>query len=228
MEPSAMTGQLLGMDQDGILEVTDCFPYVTRAADEEDEDSYQIEMMKALRDVNVDHASVGWYQSTNFDAPLQGAFIEAQGLYQQEIANSVFLVYDHGRSTQGPPSLRAFRLQDSFLAAFKTTKPSPLSLGACLEEGIVVELDVKISLSAMDRLVISSIHDELPASNHIGSIHACRLIMSRLSQNMVLALDESISESARVQHYVRSVSKQAQILAAQKQKRVSYFCIGLY
>jgi hypothetical protein len=39
---------------------------------------------------------------------------------------------------------------------------------------------------------------------------------------MVVALDESISEAARVQHYVRVVGKQCQTISIQKQKRVQF------
>lgn len=42
--PELVTGQLLGLDIDGRLEVTDCFPFLTRGDDEDEEDgaSYQV------------------------------------------------------------------------------------------------------------------------------------------------------------------------------------------
>ena len=42
--PELVTGQLLGLDIDGRLEVTDCFPFPSRGDEEDDEDgaSYQV------------------------------------------------------------------------------------------------------------------------------------------------------------------------------------------
>lgn len=223
MSPGPVAGQLLGMGRGEVLEITDMFPFATRAADEEDEATYQVDMMKALRDVNVDHTSVGWYQTTSLDAPIQASFIEAQAGYQIEIPNSCFLVYDQMRSCQGPPSVRAFRLSDDFISALKSNRrPSSAEFEDFLKaDGIFVELSVEISLSAMDRMMLASWAEELPAANVLGSENAHKLLVARLAQNMVVALDESISEAARVQHYVRVVGKQCQTISIQKQKRVS-------
>src|SRR5271169_2553586 len=66
--PYLVTGQLLGLDIGTNLEVTNCFPFPSRGEREEQEDpdsesvvEYQWEMMKCLRDVNVDNNTVGWY-----------------------------------------------------------------------------------------------------------------------------------------------------------------------
>jgi hypothetical protein len=64
-----LVGQLLGLDIGSTLEVTNCFPFPNRVESFEDSDAttdlgaeYQIEMMRLLRDVNVDSNTVGWYQ----------------------------------------------------------------------------------------------------------------------------------------------------------------------
>ncbi|CAB4263602.1 unnamed protein product [Prunus armeniaca] len=65
--PALVTGQLLGLDVGSVLEVTNCFPFPIREEDEEieaDGANYQLEMMRCLREVNVDNNTVGWYQST--------------------------------------------------------------------------------------------------------------------------------------------------------------------
>ena len=54
---------------------------------------YQIEMMRKLRDVNVDHFHVGWYQSTFLGSFLNRNFVESQYHYQRSIEESVVLVY---------------------------------------------------------------------------------------------------------------------------------------
>ena len=54
---------------------------------------YQIEMMKKLREVHVDHLHVGWYQSTYLGSFINKNFVEAQYAYQNSIEESVVLVY---------------------------------------------------------------------------------------------------------------------------------------
>ena len=56
--PSLVAGSLLGLDENGILEITHCFPIPTPRDDgEEAGDDFQMEMMKMLREVNVDNNS---------------------------------------------------------------------------------------------------------------------------------------------------------------------------
>ncbi|KAK1281889.1 Eukaryotic translation initiation factor 3 subunit H [Acorus calamus] len=66
--PALVTGQLLGLDVGSVLEVTNCFPFPIREEDEEleaDGANYQLEMMRCLREVNVDNNTVGWLREKN-------------------------------------------------------------------------------------------------------------------------------------------------------------------
>jgi hypothetical protein len=54
---------------------------------------YQMEMMKNLRHVNIDHLHVGWYQSTNLGSFINRALLESQFIYQHSIEESVVLIY---------------------------------------------------------------------------------------------------------------------------------------
>ena len=49
--------------------------------------------MKSLREVNIDHNSVGWYQSAQLGAYVSQQLIETQFAYQQDIPNSVCIIY---------------------------------------------------------------------------------------------------------------------------------------
>ena len=88
--PAFVTGQLLGLDIGRTLEVTNCFPFPRkdeaehRADVEEDDDGaeYQMEMMRCLRDVNVDNNTVGWYQSTYLSSFIDESCIDTQFNYQ--------------------------------------------------------------------------------------------------------------------------------------------------
>ena len=55
--------------------------------------TYQLEMMKNLRYVNVDHLHVGWYQSTNFGTYMNKALVDSQFNYQFSIDESIVLIY---------------------------------------------------------------------------------------------------------------------------------------
>jgi len=86
-------GVLLGLVADTRLEVTNCFPFPKNLDENFDEEEYQMEMMRHLRKVNVDHLHVGWYQSTQQGAFLSTQFLESQFTYQTSIEESVVLIY---------------------------------------------------------------------------------------------------------------------------------------
>jgi len=138
--PTTATGSIVGMDKSSTLEVTNCFPFPT--ADIVHSDShqadhtsasnaaaaapraksnvvYQNEMIKYLREVNVDANNVGWYTSANMGNFININLIENQYFYQKEVnERTVCLVHDVSRSAQGALSLRAFRLSPAFMAAY--------------------------------------------------------------------------------------------------------------
>ncbi|KAL8983353.1 MAG: hypothetical protein Q9205_002377, partial [Flavoplaca limonia] len=84
---------------------------------------YQNEMIKKLREVNVDANNVGWYTSANLGNFVNMNMIENQFHYQKELnERTVALVHDVSRSSQGSLSLRAFRLSPAFMLAYKENK----------------------------------------------------------------------------------------------------------
>ena len=131
--PAFVTGQLLGLDIGRTLEVTNCFPFPRKdeaetqrgAADADEDDDgaeYQMEMMRCLREVNVDNNTVGWYQSTYFSSFIDESCIETQFNYQENIKNCVVLIYDPSRTRAAGLALRAFRLTDSFMSLYKEVR----------------------------------------------------------------------------------------------------------
>lgn len=129
------------MDVGGVLEITNSFPFpVVEVPPESHFDStapnpaaaaprakantaYQAEMIRMLREVNVDANNVGWYTSANMGNFVNMNVIENQFFYQKEMnERTVAFVHDASRSAQGSLSLRAFRLSPKFMAAFKDNK----------------------------------------------------------------------------------------------------------
>lgn len=140
--PTTATGSLVGMDVNGTLQITNTFAFPTVDVPVQDnygQDSasnlaaaaprakanavYQSEMIKFLREVNVDANNVGWYTSTSMGNFININTIENQFFYQKELnERTVALVYDLSRSSQGSLSLRAYRLSPSFMTAYKEGK----------------------------------------------------------------------------------------------------------
>ena len=139
--PSVATGALVGMEKNGILEITNSFPFPETAAAANDGQSdnssnlaasaprakqniaYGNEMIKFLREVNVDANNVGWYTSTSMGNFVNLNTIENQFFYQKEPnERAVALVHDVSRSSQGSLSLRAYRLSPAFMTAYKESK----------------------------------------------------------------------------------------------------------
>ncbi|KAI0509293.1 hypothetical protein F5B22DRAFT_617595 [Xylaria bambusicola] len=145
--PTTATGSIVGMDQDGALEITNSFPFPTadvasvEGSHQNDASAlaaaaprakanitYQNEMIRHLKEVNVDANSVGWYTSATMGNFVNLGFIENQYHYQRENDKTVALVHDVSRSSQGALNLRAFRLTPTFMTAYKEGKFTTESL----------------------------------------------------------------------------------------------------
>ncbi|KAJ6783669.1 hypothetical protein PWT90_06739 [Aphanocladium album] len=144
--PSMATGALVGMDQNNVLEITNTFPFPTvdsSATDSHQNDAamiaaaaprqksnitYQNEMIRHLKEVNIDANNVGFYTSATMGNFVNIGFIENLYFYQKEHSETVALVYDTSRSSQGNLTLRAFRLTSTFMSAYKEAKFTTESL----------------------------------------------------------------------------------------------------
>ncbi|EIE77692.1 hypothetical protein G6F46_001652 [Rhizopus delemar] len=146
--PNDVTGQLLGLDDKSVLEVTNCFPFPSDG-DEDTSAQYQLDMMRCLRAVNVDNNTVGWYRSAHLGNFVDLSLIETQYSYQNSLsAQSVVLIHDVSKSAaQGNLSIRAFRLTDAFMKAYEAKKFTTESL-------------------AQAKLSFSNIFEELPVQIH--------------------------------------------------------------
>lgn len=138
--PTTSTGAIVGMDNEGVLEITNSFQFPTvdvANTDSHQNDAsalaaaaprqkaniaYQNEMIKHLKEVNVDANNVGWYTSAAMGNFVNLSFIENQFHYQKENERTIALVHDVSRSSQGSLSLRAFKLTPTFMEAYKENK----------------------------------------------------------------------------------------------------------
>ncbi|CAO3608524.1 unnamed protein product [Cunninghamella blakesleeana] len=164
--PSDVTGQLLGLDEKGVLEVTNCFPFPSDD-DESASAQYQLDMMRCLRAVNVDNNTVGWYRFAHLGNFVDLNLIETQYSYQSSLSeHSVVLIHDVSKSTaQSNLSLRAFRLQKDFMKAFEAKKFTTESLAEAKLSfsNIFEELPVEVHNSHLVTLMLHNI--EMPKLN---------------------------------------------------------------
>lgn len=106
--------------------MTNCFCMPPPDEDNDNAESdYTRDMLRCLREVNVDNNTVGWYQSTLMNSWLDpdSPFIEAQYEFQCSVPKSVCLIYDPIRTSSGSVFLKAYRLTDRFFNKYKVLMP---------------------------------------------------------------------------------------------------------
>ncbi|PGH20802.1 eukaryotic translation initiation factor 3 subunit H [Polytolypa hystricis UAMH7299] len=262
--PTVATGSIVGLDVRGTLEVTNSFPFpvvdvpaeshfegvpqnaAASAPRAKSNALYQTEMIRMLREVNIDANNVGWYTSSNMGNFVNLNVIENQYHYQKELSErTVTLVHDVSRSSQGTLCLRAFRLSPQFMTAFKENKftTEQLQKSNFRYQDIFVELPVQIHNS---HLLTSYLH-QLPASPpsepldlppSLTALNEGRLASSFALtpnfDNLSLSIDpflekncdlllESIethhTENNNFQYYQRSLAREQVKIAAWQAKR---------
>ncbi|CAD7700775.1 unnamed protein product [Ostreobium quekettii] len=217
--PALVTGQLLGLDVGSTLEVTDCFPFPSLAADYEtaapESANYQLEMMRCLREVNVDNNTVGWYQSSNFGSfetvELLNTFIN----YYESIRRCVAIIYDPQKSASGTLVLKAVKLKDSFIELYKANSAPTAEVLAAQGlswHNIFQEVPITIQNSSL----VSALVTQLDPDEAMLEDDVDRLSLSTtgfLEQNMSFlgeCMDDLVQEHRKVSNYHRSVLKQQQ------------------
>ncbi|KAJ6390158.1 hypothetical protein OIU77_024387 [Salix suchowensis] len=226
--PSLVTGQLLGLDVGSVLELTNCFPFPIGEEDEEIESdgaNYQLEMMRCLREVNVDNNTVGWYQSMLFGCFQTVELIETFMNYQENIRRCVCIIYDPSRANQGALALKALKLSDSFMDLYRNNNFT----GEKLREknlswvDIFEEIPIKVSNSAL----ISAFMTGLEADTPVTQCDYDRLQLSTspyLERNvefLIDSMDDLSIEQQKFQYHYRNLSRQQAQQQAWLQKRRS-------
>lgn len=226
--PQLVTGQLLGLDVGHTLEVTDCFPFPVSVGEEEGEDdtagaSYQLDMMRCLREVNVDNNTVGWYQSATMGTFQTVELIETFVNYHENIKKCVCLIYDAHKSSRGSLALKAIRLKDSFIEVFKEGKLS----GKDLREAnvtwkeVFVEIPIKINNSQLCQALLAELEPDSVATQ--GDFDRLNLsaapFLEKNVESLMSCVDDLVTEQGKVTKYHKDVARQAQQTANWLQKR---------
>jgi len=232
--PGFVNGQLLGLDIGRTLEVTNCFPFPGKDSGETEDDSaeYQMEMMRCLREVNVDNNTVGWYQSTYFSSFIDEACVETQFNYQSNIKNCVLIIYDPSRARTSGLALRAFRLTDTFMSLYsdgKVTYDALASANQTASADVFQELPIKVRNSHLNSALLLELQDECGINSHASDFSRLELntnpFLEKQLQLLIECIEDLQGESNKLQHYERAVqrqkSSQSQYLAKKRAEAVA-------
>lgn len=228
-ESQEVTGSLVGLDKGNSLEVTNCFPFPHQSFDSEDQekegDMYQMEMLKMLRDVNIDDNCVGWYQSKTSGASCTEKLVEHQISYQMQLGMwGVVLVYNPKRTLRGDLALNAYRLSDKFMEAYN--KHGNHFTQECLQSmklestKILQEIPIRITNTPLNQALLYEWRKEDALKCRMGRLGlSINPIMEKGLGDLVACVSELTEEQAKFQRYEFSVTRQKQLRSNWLQER---------
>lgn len=214
--PTMVAGSLLGLDVDGVLEITYSFPFPLPKSDkDEDADDdidgaeYQIEMMKMLRDVNIDNNCVGWYQSMYMGTIATSDVVTYQYSYQssEELSrNSVLIMYDPILSKKGDLTLKAFRLNEKYMELRKNKTNAFIKPKDILEE-LPLRIRSTDYSTAFVRCVRDSHENELDCQFEPLSMNNFETRTEKHVELISSLVEDLINEQQKTLGYVKSTNK---------------------
>lgn len=223
-----VTGSLLGLTVgNGILEITHAFPFPeprdeTKSSDivkspdeignetEMDGHEFQLEMMKMLREVNVDNNCVGWYQSMYLGSYSTQTLVDNQLSYQTDLSpNAVVILYDPIQTAGGDFVLKCYRLTDEFIKLKTSGRNEFMD-----PKNILEELPVTLTNPSLVKALLYDVADGRHG-NYDDEID-CTFDRFDLSTNPYLEkhleflctwVDDLASEQHKFQYYTRNLAR---------------------
>ncbi|KAI0563023.1 Translation initiation factor eIF3 subunit H [Gracilaria domingensis] len=236
-------GQLLGMDVDDTLEITNCYPFMSQPTStsnagpdgidvtsfEREQQQYQRDMMWCVREVNIDHQVVGWYQSTGsqMGSFLSSQWIDTQYNYQKHLGNIVCLIYDPVRTEEGLLSIHAYRLTKNFMNLMK--KGDYNSLGFSNSEVLANTIIEEVPISLHNSSLINASLVELDQAEEFSGendVELARLsigdkpVLEQSMEFLICELDTLGKEQSKYSYFMRNlVRSQGQLLEKMRKRR---------
>lgn len=217
--PSQVGGQLLGLDIGDTLQVTHSFAYVQKDSTDDkiqegEGEQYQLDMLRLLRQVNVDSNTVGWYQTTHLGQFFNAMYIESQYYFQRDIPASIFLVYDELQAMVGKPSFKALRLTPQFMKKL----PDGLEAGkpASIHEFPSSEMFMEIPISISSPVICEAFLVDWALLDPISTTQIDALniedqaFLERNLQLLIESLTQLDEEQKKMQQYERQAANRGQ------------------
>lgn len=216
--PHPVTGQLLGLDVKDTLQVTHSFGYVQKGGEEhgtervqDDGEQYQLDMLKRLREVNVDSNTVGWYQTTHLGQFFSDTVIETQYQYQVQIPKTILLVYDPLQSSIGKPAFKAFRLTPEFVEKHTEARENNASaLNDFNSADMFMEIPISINSPAIVEafLVDWCISDPISTTTQLDALDVeNQAFVEKNVQLLISSLQELSEEQQKLQQHERQAAR---------------------
>lgn len=226
--PQLVTGLLLGLDIGSTLEVTNCFPFPTRGGEDDEEDdiaasNFQLEMMRSLREVNVDNNTVGWYQSSYMGSYQTQDLIDTFMSYQESIKRCVCIIFDPQRSSQGVLALKALKLKDTFMDLYRAhnTASEKLRESNVTWNDIFEEIPVRLANSVLVSALMTEVEPKAPTTQ--ADLDRLSLstnpFLERNLEYLSECMDDLGLEQQKFQYYQRNLQRQGAQQLAWVQKR---------
>uniref|UniRef100_A0A8C2FQS4 Eukaryotic translation initiation factor 3, subunit H, b n=1 Tax=Cyprinus carpio TaxID=7962 RepID=A0A8C2FQS4_CYPCA len=166
---------------------------------------YQMEMMRSLRHVNIDHLHVGWYQSTFCSSFVSRALLDSQFSYQHAIEESVVLIYGRFLSYFFICLCKAECAYKMFVHFFLLKKASVGYENMFEEVPIVIKNSHLISVLLWELEDKSTAADKHELLNLSSSTH-----LEKSLQMLMDRVDDMSQDIVKYNNYCRSLSKQQQ------------------
>ena len=229
------------VNSEGVLEITHAFPvpdmrlHSSNANDNDDENTmdagssdYQIEMMRMLKEVNVDYNCVGWYQSMYLGIHSTTSTLENQLSYQNDLSpNAVVLLFDPLQSIHGKLVLKCYRLSEECAKLRNEGSNEYLDPHTIFEE-----VPIKFTNAGLVRAFLRDVHDNVhtldttsidPALTNTTAVPTTTnnprdVVLDRLDlsthaylekhmEYMSTWTDELVSEQQKLQYYSRQLAR---------------------
>jgi translation initiation factor 3 subunit H len=223
--PQMVTGSVLGLVVDnGILEVTHAFPSPDSGKEQHQQhhhhqqqqqedvmdningEDFQLEMMRMLREVNVDNNCVGWYQSMYLGIYSTASVLETQFSYQTDLSpNAVVLLYDPLQTTKGEFCIKAFRLTDECLQLKKLESNDFIKPSNIFEELPVTCTNPQLANAMLQDWTFQGVGKEDIALQRLDlSTHP---YLEKHLEFLCGWVDELAGEQHKFQYYTRHLAK---------------------
>ncbi|XP_054282629.1 eukaryotic translation initiation factor 3 subunit H [Macrosteles quadrilineatus] len=206
-------GALLGLVVDNRLEITNCFPFPKTYDESVDEEEYQLDMMRRLRRVNVDHSHVGWYQSSDVGSFLNLPLLESQYHYQTSIEESVVLIYDTQKTGRGFLTLKAYRLTPQAINMHREGEFTPDALRSLKVgyETLLMEVPVVIRNSPLTNILLSELTELVPPQQGSNFLDlGTATVLEGQLRSLMEHVDDLNQEAIKFNRYQQQVVRQTQ------------------
>jgi len=206
-------GALLGLVADTRLEITHCFPFPSVSDESVNDEDFQIDMMRRLRMVNVDHWHVGWYQSAQFGNFLSPQLLESHYAYQTSIEESVCLIFDTSKTSKGFLSLKAYRLTPEAIKLYKAGDFTPENICKLKvsHDTLFEEVPIVIKNSHLMNELLLELSEQIPveAGSQFLDLGTADVLEEQL-KFLMDTVDDLNQESIKFNKYQNMAVKQIQ------------------